>query len=302
MSIIYYHHMHPCADLSHIVTLNSSTPIEQDFDRSGYYSDRIYHSRNSGARFYVVTFGYEKGWPRTTEPRIINRYTLHFVFRGKGSFNDKPINAGDIFIAPANVPYTIHHDSEEPLTMAWIALSGKELELMLDILHLPYKTDVRLDKTQIEEIEKIFTDTIYRPHYDVDLPFLLFSRFFEVISLAKICYVPPIHSDNVYIDKAMTYINTHYASDISVSKIAEELHISVSHLRSLFYGELGYSPQDAIIKKRISVAKALLRSENPPSIQSIANIVGYADQGAFSKRFKHETGCSPSEYLQSVEK
>ena len=300
MSIIYYHHMHPVGDLSHYVKLNSNVPIERDLDKSGYYSDRIYHSRNSGARFYIVTFGYEKGWPRSTEPRTINRYTIHFVFDGKGKFNDTLISKGDIFIAPQNVCHVIHHDREEPLTLGWVALSGKELELMLDILHLPYDTAATLNAKQIEKIEEIFIDTIYREHPDEELPFFMFSRFFRVLSLAKIFYVQPVHSDNAYIDYAMSYINTNYAKDISVAKIAEELHISPSHLRSLFADEFGYSPQEAIIKKRMAVAMALFRSESPPSVQTVANIVGYTDQGAFSKRFKRETGYSPLEYLKRL--
>lgn len=302
MSIIYYHHMHPVGDLSQYIKINSNVPIEQDLDKSGYYSDRIYHSRNSGARFYIVTFGYEKGWPRSTEPRTINRYTIHFVFDGKGKFNDTPIKKGDIVIVPQNVLHVIHHSHEAPLTLGWIALSGKELELMLDILHLPYSTDIKLNNNQIKRIEEIFIDTIYKAHPDEELPFFLFSRFFRVISLSKICYIPNKHSDNRYIDYAISYINTNYAQNISVAEIAKELHISVSHLRSLFAKEFGYSPQEAIIKKRISTAKALLRQDNPQSIQNIASICGYTDQGSFSKRFKKETGMSPSEYLSSLEK
>ena len=134
MSLIYYHHIHPSEDHSQLIATNSNVPIPRDFDGSGYYSDRIYHSRNSGARFYVVTFGYEKGWHRSTEPRLINRYTLHFIFEGRGEFNGKPVCAGDIFIAPQNLSYTISHDKDSPLTFGWVALSGKELELMIGIL------------------------------------------------------------------------------------------------------------------------------------------------------------------------
>ncbi len=294
--------MHPVEDYSHFVRLNSNVPIPRDLGKNGHYSDRIYHSRNSGARFYVVTFGYEKGWPRSTELRIINRYTLHMVFDGKGKYNDTPISKGSVFIVPQNTEHVIHHDKDAPMTLGWIALSGKELELMIEILHLPYETKARLDQTQIDKIEDIFIDTVYNSHPDEELPFFLFSRFFRVLSLAKIFYMSPHHSDNAYIDYATSYINTNYAQNISVADIAETLHISVSYLRSLFADEFGYSPQEAIIKKRMSTAKALLRSENPPSIQTIANICGYTDQGSFSKRFKKETGMSPTEYLGSLEK
>ena len=114
--------------------------------------------------------------------------------------------------------------------------------------------------------------------------------------------MPQTHSDNSYIDHAMSYIDSHYSMDISVEDMANTLHISSSHLRCLFADEFGYSPQEAIIKKRIAVAKSLLRSDNPPSIQKIAQMCGYSDQGAFTKRFKNEVGISPSEYLKSLNK
>ena len=300
MSLIYYYHIHPKEDVYDWVISTSSAPIPRDLGGNGHYSDRIYHSRNSGARFYVVTFGYEKGWARTTEPRLINRYTLHFIFSGKGEFNGTPVSAGDIFIVPQNVTYTISHDKETPLTFGWIALSGKELELMIDILHLPYETSVKLDAHQRRSIEEIFIDTVYNPHPDEELPFFLFSRLFRILSLSRIFYMPQMHSDNVYIDHAMSYIDSYYATDISVDKMASALHISPSHLRFLFANEFGYSPQEAIIKKRISVAKSLLRSDNPPSIQKIAQMCGYSDQSAFTKRFKNEVGMSPSEYQRSL--
>lgn len=302
MSLIYYYHLHPAENPSDWEIVTSSTPIPRDVGGIGHYSDRIYHSRNSGARFYVVTFGYEKGWARTTEPRMINRYTLHFIFDGKGECNGTPVGAGDIFIVPQNVTYSIVHDNDTPLTFGWIALSGKELELMIDILHLPYETTAKLDARQIKNVEEIFLDTVYAPHPDEDLPFFLFSRLFRILSLSRIYYMPQIHSDNTYIDHALSYIDSHYARPISVEEMASSLHISASHLRSLFANEFGYSPQEAIIKKRISVAKSLLRSDSPPSIQKIAQMCGYSDQGAFTKRFKNEVGLSPSEYAKSLSK
>ena len=298
MSIIYYHHFHPTEDFKSDIRINSDSPIAYDLANSGYFSDRIYHSRNSNARFYIITFGYEKGWARKLEQRTINRYIIHFIFDGKGAFNNIPIKKGDIYIVPPNVPHEILHDSNTPMTLGWIALSGMELEHMIEILHLPTKQHFTMNDTQLEKIRDIFIDTVYSQHPDQELPFYMFSRFFDAISVSKIQYDPNINTNNVYIDHALSYINTYYRDDLTVSDIAQFLHVSVSRLRSVFASELGYSPQEAIVKKRMAVAKSLLSSEKIFPIHTVASMCGYTDQSAFYRRFKKEYGLSPSEYAQ----
>ena len=296
MSIIYYFHYHPSENSIERIELSSSTPIPYDYGGTGYFSDRIYHSRNSEARFYVVTFGYEKGWGKSSSPRITNRYIMHFIFDGKGKFNNDEVKKGDIYILPPNKKHVIVHDAKRPMTLGWIGLSGKELELMLNILHLPDETNITLSEKQLKHIEDIFFDTIYKPHPDEEMPFFLFGRFFNILSKARIFYNPIIHNNNAHVDHALSYINTYYDKDISVEDVANHVHLSVSRLRSLFTEELGYSPQEAIIQKRMATAKALLLSENPPNIQTLAIMCGYNDPSAFSRRFKKEYGMSPSEY------
>lgn len=298
MSVIYYFHFHPSDDFRETIEVSSNAPIPYDYAGNGYFSDRIYHSRNSDARFYVVTFGYEKGWARQIKPRITNRYMFHFIFDGKGKFNSDEVKRGDIYILPPNKKHVISHDERNPMTLGWIALSGKELELMLNILHLPNETTITLSEDQINRIEKIFLDTVYQPHPEEEMPFFLLGNFFIVLSHSKIFYDSSPSNDNIFVDHALSYINTHYDQEISVNDIAEFLHLSVSRLRSLFQQKLGYSPQEAIIQKRMVTAKALLLSENPPNFQTLSSMCGYADQSAFSRRFKKEFGESPSEYLE----
>ncbi len=296
MSYIYYYHFHPSKDKKQDISLSSNSPIPYDYDGSGFFSDRIYHSRNSHARFYIVTFGYEKSWFAAPRNRTINRYTLHFCFDGEGEINGTTIHRGDAYIVKPNEPYTVNYGQKTPITLGWIALSGTALEEMIEVLHLPLEPHFCVGPEQIKRIEEIFLDTVYENHEQEGLPFFLFSRFFQVLACTRLSYSLIPTTNNSYLDHAMGFINMHYHEEITVADIARELHISVSRLRSLFDTELGYSPQEAIINKRMSVAKAMLSGEHTMSIQSIANACGYSDQGAFSKRVKKETGLSPSEY------
>jgi AraC-like DNA-binding protein len=186
------------------------------------------------------------------------------------------------------------------MTIGWVALAGTELEQMLNILHFPQEFSTTISYERIEAIEQLFIKTVYSVQDTDSLPFLMLGNFFVALSMANINYQSPQTTMNVHITKAYQYINMHYSEDISVESIADYLHISESRLRGLFATEMKISPHRAIIEKRMSVAKTLMQSESPPNIQTIAQMCGYFDQGAFSKRFQKETGLTPSEYIQSV--
>lgn len=296
MSLVYYFHYHPDQSGSKKIEHYSLSPHPYDYAGTGYFSDVIYHSRNTAARFYIVTFGYEQGWPnKHCPPRTIDRYTLHFVFKGSGEWNGKHVHAGQIFIVQSNKEYTFTHSEKNPMTLGWIGISGKELELMIETLHLPKDPIINITPNQIEEIEKIFIDTVYNSHPNVDIPYFLFSRFFNILSLSGVSYTSDLSTSSLYTHEAMKYINTHYMENITVTDVAKAAHVSESYLRALYLQELGISPRVAIMQKRIATAKALLKQNHIP-ISTIAESCGYVDQSAFAKRFKQETSMSPIEY------
>ena len=299
MGTIYYYHYHPTEDGKDLEYF-SPAPIPYDYGKCNRFSDRIYHSRNQNARFYVVTFGYEKSWQTPISPtqRVVDRYTIHFVFDGKGYINDKLVHAGQIFVVPPNEPYTIKQPATTPMTLGWIGLSGKELELMTEILHLPKQRIMEIQSSRMEQVESIFLDTVYGNHADKDIPYFLFSQFFKVLSIADFPYSNPSTIVSLYVNEAEKFINTHYMEPITVADVAKIANVSESHLRALYAQELGISPQKSIMNKRIAAAKALLEKQELP-IWEIGEKTGYGNQSAFTKRFKLETGITPLEYRNS---
>ena len=277
----------------------SLTPIPMDNEKCGFYGDRIYNAHNSVSRFSVVTFGYSKSWKETDiYDRQIDRYTIHFVFQGKGYFNGQPISAGQMFFAPQNQKYSVVNSTSDPLTLAWIALSGTELENQLSLLRLPKNSIITyFDNT--DDIERIFIDTVYEEHSKNDMELFLFSRFYEVLSLCQAIDPPITVPDNdqtsSYFSKIMSFINTHYSESIKVPDVAKHAHISVAYLRRICALKIGKSPQELITEKRLNVAKALL-SNDTSTVEEIAVLVGFSNTATFSKSFKRNFGVSPLAY------
>ena len=301
MGLFYYFHYHPDYVSGKNIEHYSLIPHPFDFAKTGYFSDVLYHSRNTNARFYIITFGYEEAWPQKyCPPRVIDRYHLHFVFDGEGLFNGQPVHAGQIFIAPANQSYDILHSATHPMKMGWIGISGRESEEIIGALHLPQTPVIDMNPERIDQIRNIFLDVVYAPHPDVDLPFYLFGRAFHVLSLSGASSSREENpATSNYTQQALNYINVHYMDDISISDIAKAAHITESYLRALFTKELGVSPREMILQKRVSAAKELLRQEEIP-IATIAESCSYADRSAFAKRFKKITGLTPAEYRRKA--
>jgi predicted TIM-barrel enzyme/AraC-like DNA-binding protein len=109
---------------------------------------------------------------------------------------------------------------------------------------------------------------------------------------------PAVDKKYLYIDIIKSYINEHYQSQISFSRIADELHLSRNYLSALFRKETGTTFQSYLLKYRIGKAKAMI-DENTVSVSDVADKSGFNDPAHFSKTFKKVTGMSPTEFIRS---
>jgi signal transduction histidine kinase/AraC-like DNA-binding protein/ActR/RegA family two-component response regulator len=97
--------------------------------------------------------------------------------------------------------------------------------------------------------------------------------------------------------KAMAYIQTHYAEDLSRERLASHIGVSVRHLTRCFTQEVGLSPVDYLNRFRVTQARRLL-DEGQTNITEVMAAVGFGDSSHFSRVFRREVGMSPSAYLR----
>ena len=96
------------------------------------------------------------------------------------------------------------------------------------------------------------------------------------------------------------YINCHYNEEINLNLIAYGMNYSSSYLTKIFCMQYEISPSKYMISLRMSRAKYLLYHNQELSIKQIGEIIGYHDQGYFSRIFKKYVGISPLEYRESI--
>ena len=95
------------------------------------------------------------------------------------------------------------------------------------------------------------------------------------------------------------YILHNYTTDINLNLIANNMNYSSGYLTKIFFQSYETTPSKYIISLRISKAKHLLSYNHELSIKQIGEIIGYHDQGYFSRIFKKQTGVSPFEYREN---
>ncbi len=103
------------------------------------------------------------------------------------------------------------------------------------------------------------------------------------------------NSNQSILQRAISFIESHYAEPISVSAVAKEVFCSESGLMALFKKQTSEGIWARVLKLRIEKAKELLR-ETDLGVSEIALHVGFQSYTALSIAFKKNSGMSPSQY------
>ena len=93
----------------------------------------------------------------------------------------------------------------------------------------------------------------------------------------------------------ISYIEEHYDSDLSLEDIAKSIHVCRSECSKLFKRFMNIPLFEFITQYRIEKSVEYLINTNY-SIMEIASLTGFNDSNYFSKVFKKQKGCSPSQY------
>ena len=103
--------------------------------------------------------------------------------------------------------------------------------------------------------------------------------------------------NNPYIVKTIEYINEHISEKIELKDIANHLSLSISRISHLFKNTTGLSIVNYIIKKRLILAKELLK--NGEHIKVVYQKCGFPDEASFFRYFKQEFNITPKKFVYS---
>lgn len=235
-------------------------------------------------------------------PAVRPHYLIHFVLSGKGKFKiaDKtyPLEESYGFIIEPDELTFYQADEKEPWTYIWVGFSGKDAGEYLHKMGLSVKHPIFYSEKS-EDLYGTVHDMM--EHNTMGIANDLRRNGLLNIFLAMIAQSASLpeksESDkaNIYVKKAIEFIQSNYCNPIKVTDVADYVCINRSYLYTLFQTYMNISPQQFLAIFRITKAAQLLQVTNF-TIESIAISCGYSDPLVFAKAFKQTKGMSPSNY------
>ncbi len=121
----------------------------------------------------------------------------------------------------------------------------------------------------------------------------------EIVGLASISrdLLTPNNEDQKFagLAKTVEYIQANYGEDLKTSELAAKIELSPTQLDRRMKKIFKLSTIQFIRKVKIQAATQMLKNKNL-SISAIAHECGYADQSAFTRKFKATVGLTPGEF------
>jgi AraC family transcriptional regulator len=99
--------------------------------------------------------------------------------------------------------------------------------------------------------------------------------------------------------QATDYINDNLSQKLTLTEIAGAAHTSPYHLARLFKANIGLSPHQYVIRRRVERAKTLLVGTDLPIVE-IAGAVGFANQSHLALHLRRLLGVSPKALRQNL--
>ncbi|WP_234497642.1 AraC family transcriptional regulator [Vibrio maritimus] len=91
------------------------------------------------------------------------------------------------------------------------------------------------------------------------------------------------------------YIEQHLAHKISVAQLAGSVFLGESQFHMLFKEQLGITPHQYVLNKRVDAAKRYIE-QGHLNLGQIAELTGFSGQSTFTHAFSRLQGISPSQY------
>ena len=123
-----------------------------------------------------------------------------------------------------------------------------------------------------------------------------YKRFMHITGYVK--QQSSIDYSNKTVQATREYLEAHYAEEISLESVAEQVNISPQYFSKLIKKNTGFNFIDWLSMLRVKKAKELLTSSNY-TVKEVCFLVGYKDPNYFSRIFKKRMGITPSEFVKN---
>jgi AraC-like DNA-binding protein len=259
-----------------------------------------YIGRNNYSRAYQPLKDHDHG----------NAIEFAYLVKGRQVYNtqhqDYVLGANDVFVAFPHETHSTANWPEEKGILYWIIVKipGSH-EHFLD---LPLNETRILKERLLALPRRVFSasanlarlfDSIFFAYYQAPdnlKRIILKSRCLELLtSLIEYAENSKTSISCNEINKLLSFIDQNIEKNLSIPYLAKRMNLSTSWFKTKFLKNVGMSPAQYILNRKIDRAKILLRKKDK-NITGIAMNLGFSSSGYFATVFKRFTGQKPSDY------
>ncbi|WP_020621143.1 AraC family transcriptional regulator [Paenibacillus daejeonensis] len=235
-----------------------------------------------------------------------------YVSEGAGEFiiDDKlyPVRQGDIILYNAGVAHEERSSVESPLRIFYCGVSslhidgvpaGHLLPPSIDPVIPADKYAYKIESYLSEILEECNAQVLGYETLTQNLLMSLITLIYRIVDVKHSYHDFTGKSEITLRTKA--FIDRNYTKSLTLKDIADTLYVSQHYLSHLFKKDLGDSPINYMITRRIDEAKRLLLQTDKP-VYEIAAMVGYENDKYFSMLFKKVVSRTPGSYREHARK
>ncbi|PKQ18696.1 MAG: AraC family transcriptional regulator [Actinobacteria bacterium HGW-Actinobacteria-8] len=205
------------------------------------------------------------------------------------------VRAGQVLFVPPDTPHSYGADQDDPWTLWWLHVAGRDLGEFLRGAGMTSATPVR-DVTDFYRIVGLIEEVVRSMEADAVRSNLIAASgaAWHLMAILSADKAGAGTRDSV-IERARDYLRDHISERVQVADLAALAAMSPSHFAALFRQQTGIPVLRYQTQVRMSRARALLDTTDR-SVASIAAEVGYADPFYFSRQFRRVHGVAPLRY------
>lgn len=246
-------------------------------------------------------------------------YELLYVKKGRIHYSinkiDYYLSPGDIILIPPKTNHKLvsflDNESSRYILMCSKSFlnkySSKQTNLFTIFNNATKKNQYLLtfnssQKIELERDLELTCKMMLEETFGIDL--LYIHRFIKTLinitylSLQQNANENLTNSSNKIIHKIIDYINENISQKINLDDLAKDTALSISRISHIFKEETGISILKYINKKRLSLAKELIRQGE--TFINISIKCGFQDYTSFFRTFKKEFNITPGEYSKKT--
>ncbi len=254
----------------------------------------------------ILDSGVQLPIPALSTTIVKSNYIFQYVISGQGTITvgnkQYSYSKGDFLCLRPNVVLQYHSDKKDPFSLYWIEFLSSSMEKILTNMGFSEENAVLHfdDKKILNQFKKIHISTKNNSLVGMLSSIsALFSLMSYVISKNDAPPQKEKNNEDVYVEKAIWFIENNFSEQIDIEDIAKHVYLSRHYLTRIFTKKLQISPIQYLMRFRLNQAQNMLLSSKL-SIRDVAINCGFNSPSNFAMQFKAFKGITPTECRKST--